>query len=232
MGRKLGDLSAEWESNGDPGSISPPDSAWKDGGGISYGAYQFASNYGVPQEFIRFAQGKGYKYADALAIAGKPGSDQFSNEWKKVASLDPEGFSDMQHQFTKEQYYDAAAREMRELGIDPDKRSDALRQVIWSRKVQYDKNFPELIVTAAAKAGQPLTGISDADLIKNIYEVTLTEPEWTSGAPDYREGLFNRFRGERDTALKWLEEEQRPPPDLAMLCANGTGSSRPAYFDY
>jgi len=37
----LGDLSAKYESSGDPGSVS---SGYQDPGGKSYGAYQLSSN--------------------------------------------------------------------------------------------------------------------------------------------------------------------------------------------
>ena len=46
----LGDLSALYESNGDPGCVS---TGYGDLGGISYGAYQLASNTGSVEEFIR-----------------------------------------------------------------------------------------------------------------------------------------------------------------------------------
>ena len=39
----LGDLSAQYESNGDPGCISD---GYGDAGGKSYGTYQFSSNAG------------------------------------------------------------------------------------------------------------------------------------------------------------------------------------------
>lgn len=45
----LGDLSASYESNGNPGCVS---TGYGDLGGISYGTYQLASNAGSVDAFI------------------------------------------------------------------------------------------------------------------------------------------------------------------------------------
>ena len=47
----LGDLSAKYESSGDPGSVS---SGYQDPGGKSYGAYQLSSNAKSLQSFLNW----------------------------------------------------------------------------------------------------------------------------------------------------------------------------------
>jgi len=53
----LGSLSARYESNGDPGAIGRTEG---DAGGASYGAYQFATNAGVPEAFVAWLGERGY----------------------------------------------------------------------------------------------------------------------------------------------------------------------------
>ena len=49
----LGDLSAQYESNGNPGCISD---GYGDPGGKSYGTYQFSSNAGSLNQFVNYIQ--------------------------------------------------------------------------------------------------------------------------------------------------------------------------------
>ena len=60
----LGDLSKKYESSGDCGTIS---SGYGDAGGKSYGMYQFASNMGVADKYVKWLQDNGYWFGDELA---------------------------------------------------------------------------------------------------------------------------------------------------------------------
>ena len=91
------------------------------------------------------------------------------------------------------------------IGVDVLGRSEALQQAVWSRAVQYGpRNMQELFHDAADIADKSVTVMSDADLIYYIYEVNLTDPEWTAGSPSLRHGLFARFESERQEALAML----------------------------
>lgn len=82
----LGDLSASNESNGNPGCVS---SGAGDLGGISYGAYQLASNAGSVDAFIQWGIDYGDYYRDYA------NSDAFIDQWKSLAEADPQGFLKM-----------------------------------------------------------------------------------------------------------------------------------------
>lgn len=208
--RELGELSAKYESCGDPASVSCSSG---DAGGVSYGVYQFATNCGVPQAFVDWLQEQSEPWANygrVLASSGQPGELTFSACWKDIGETDPVGFGQLQHDYVKAVYYDNAAQLLREqFGFEIESRSEALKQVLWSRAVQYSAHWmPELFQNAADMAEKSLNEIDDADLIANIYEVNLTDPSWTSGSPSLRPGLFNRFENERAEALALLREER------------------------
>jgi len=161
----LGDLSAKYESNGDPGCVAHTPG---DLGGASYGAYQFATAAGIPQDFIRWLLGQGYANAEYLANSGDPGSSSFDEAWQKTAEVDPEEFLRWQWQYVKEYYFDVA---MENLSItwDIESFSEALRQVVWSAAVHYGpKWIVELFEEAEELAG---TTTEPRLLIQAIYEV-------------------------------------------------------------
>ena len=96
----LGDLSASYESNGNPGCVS---SGAGDLGGISYGAYQLASSVGSVDAFIEWGMNQDNfytNYANALNQY-EVNSDGFIGEWKSLANDDYNGFLQMQHDYIK-----------------------------------------------------------------------------------------------------------------------------------
>lgn len=206
----LGDLSANYESNGDPATIS---SGYGDLGGASYGAYQFASNMGVVDDFVAWLASEGYPHADTLVNAGGPGNPFFNQAWIYVADIDRDGFMAKQHEYVMDRYYDSAVWFLERAGYHADKHSNTMQDVIWSRAVQYG---PALIVemfeTAASIIGHPnlsyVDDISfDADMIRSIYLNVCMSDEWTNGSPGLREGLHARFQAECNDALEMLSCE-------------------------
>lgn len=202
----LGELSANYESNGNPATVS---GGQGDAGGISYGAYQFASNMGVPQKFVEWA----LSYPDEnLRNYGRVlsqyeiNSQEFIDTWVSIGNTDPQGFLQLQHDYTKECYYDSGVSNLMDwYGFNIDDHSESLKNVLWSACVQFGsyygtKNFRE----AAELVGEDLSNISDKDLIYNIYEVRLNDMSYSSGSPSLRPGLFGRWRSEREDALEML----------------------------
>ncbi len=141
---KLGSLSAKYESNGNPATIS----SGKDTGGVSYGAYQFSSRYGVPLEFVKWCLTKddskevGERLKAAYELDENTYGENFDSEWKAIAQESPEGFLFLQHSFTKARFYDVVvARLESEIeGFEVDNYTIALKNVIWSRAVQNGVN--------------------------------------------------------------------------------------------
>lgn len=124
----LGDLSALYESNGDPGCVS---NGAGDLGGISYGAYQLASNTGSVDEFIQWGIDYGAYYRDYANSLNQydVNSDAFISQWKYLAEADTQGFLRMQHDYIKSEYYDKACRYLANSGLHADKHSEAFRGI-------------------------------------------------------------------------------------------------------
>lgn len=167
----LGVLSKKYESNGDPGMISTGNG---DSGGASYGAYQFASNFNIPLNFVEFLKNHNTKYHKRLLDAYKKDGNKyganFDNEWKKIAREDNGGFLALQHEFTKQRYYDVTVKSLRdELKFDVEKHSFTLQNVIWSRAVQHG-NPGVLNVIKRAFAGIDIKNATEEELIRAIYK--------------------------------------------------------------
>ncbi len=168
---QLGSLSAKYESNGNPATIS----AGNDTGGVSYGAYQFSSRYGVPLTFVNWciSSGEGVQTGERLKAAYELDEntygENFNAEWKLIAQESPEAFLRLQHSFTKARFYDVVVGKLEKsvAGFDIDNYTIALKNVIWSRAVQNGVNSD--VIT---KAFENLGGFSNQPedvLIKAIY---------------------------------------------------------------
>ena len=181
----LGSLSAKYESNGDPASISEG----KDTGKVSYGAYQFSSYYGVPMEFARWciSSGKGastgQRLIDAFGLDNNTYGENFNATWKAIAAEDAQSFLVLQHNYTKACYYDKMVSKLENQvsGFDIDDYTIAFKNVIWSRAVQQGVNSDVIF-----KAFENLGGFknqSEDTLIKAVYEQSskvVDEPPYAS----------------------------------------------------
>lgn len=168
----LGSLSAKYESNGDPSSISEG----KDTGKVSYGAYQFSSYYGVPMEFARWciSSGEGartgQRLIDAFTLDNNTYGENFNTVWKAIAQEDAQSFLVLQHNYTKSKYYDVMVSKLENQvsGFDIDDYTIAFKNVIWSRAVQQGANS-DVIVKAFDNLGG-FKNQSEDVLIKAVYE--------------------------------------------------------------
>ncbi len=141
---QLGSLSAKYESNGRPDTIS----GGGDYGGVSYGAYQFSSRFDVPKTFFNWciSSGKGVATGERLKAAYELDTntygENFNAEWKKIAQESPESFLALQHGFTKARFYDVVVAKLEQQfeGFEVDNYTIALKNVIWSRAVQNGAN--------------------------------------------------------------------------------------------
>ena len=206
----LGDLSKKYESSGNPGTIS---SGYGDAGGKSYGMYQFASNMGVVDKYVAWLVANGYWFGDELAQY-TVGSNNFDDVWKWLANSDNKGdFAKSQHDFTKAMYYDKACVALLNSGYIVNRHSKAMKDVVWSRAVQYGPyQVPEMFDEACKALGYyNLSYVDhksfDSFMIRAIYLEVCSTPEWTNGSPALREGLYARFASECEDALAMLAQE-------------------------
>lgn len=219
---ELGDLSAQYESNGNPSTVSTGEG---DAGGVSYGTYQLASNVGSVDEFLGWGERAGGYYTDyarALINAGAINSDGFIAKWKELGNADPQGFQKMQHDYMVHAYYEPAKKVLADSYLNLDNHSDALKQVVWSRVVQYGLGshedntgilgmFDDALEMLADRLHIYAPNFSyidhirfDYDLIACIYDVCMTR-EWNNSS--LRDNLNIRFENEKAQALEMLMKE-------------------------
>lgn len=219
--RELGWLSARYESNGNPATVS---GGVGDAGGVSYGSYQMTSQTkqksgkvvvgGTVKNFVAA------KYPDDFKGL-TPGTPAFSAKWKEVAIRDSAAFASAQHQYIKETHYDKTAAGVNALGLDLGKRSSALDNVIWSTSVQHGPGGGTSIVRAAL-AKQIKDGtvgqMTDEDIIKAIYaergrkKANGTLAHFSGNSKAVQAGVAARFVREQADALAALAAEKKEPP--------------------
>ncbi len=201
----LGDLSARYESSGDPGTVS---SGYGDPGGKSYGLYQFSSNAGTLDEYIQWLQDNGYWFGAELA-KHELTSEEFDAAWKWLANSDNRDvFADSQHLYTKQKFYDVAAAYLADNNWNIENHSEVMKDVLWSRAVQYGPGqIVDMWTEAVHAIGYPNLSYVDAanfdyDMIIAIYLKVCSSWDWNHSS--LRDSLNNRFREECNEALSRL----------------------------
>lgn len=203
----LGTLSAKYESNGDPGTVS---GGRGDPGGVSYGAYQFSTNRGSARSFSAWLQRTDPALGRPLAGL-TPGTTAFSNAWKAIARQHPSAFQAAQHQFVGQRYYDVSRSQLesRVPGLDFSQRSRALSDVLWSSSVHHGQSGAVTVFTRAL-AGRDVTRMSDADIITAVYAERGRRDRngelayFSSSSRAVQAGVAQRFVDERNDALRSL----------------------------
>lgn len=203
----LGSLSSKYESNGEAGKIG---NTKGDPGGKSYGAWQLSINSGSLKNFIDWLNANNWEagpflsrhadYENGLIVDHDviPGSKEFDGLWQKAVEKFGDSFLDAQRQFVKQSYYDVTASGLSNTGLDVSKRSNALKQVVWSTSVQHGpKTATNIIQQAAELLGYPNGSYAtDEQLIKAIYQVRgqrIKQDPYLS--EDVRDSVLNRYFG-------------------------------------
>lgn len=187
----LGSLSARYESNGNPATVS---TGKGDIGGVSYGSYQLSTASGHAQKFANwFGQG-----LDKL----KAGTSSFTNKWKELAKKDPEGFQQAQHAYIAENHYKPAVNALKSsTGVDVNQYSDVLKDVVWSIGVQHGAGGSKSIFSRSGIK----PGMSERDIINLLYkERSKVNVYFKSSPRSTKDSVAKRFEKERLDALKRL----------------------------
>ncbi len=252
----LGSVSAKYESNGDPGTVS---SGSGDLGGASYGAYQFAGNFGVPLAFARWCvssgNGKteGQTLLDAYEQDGNKFGAAFSAAWKQLAADDSDGFLRLQRLYVKTQFYDKAAAALMEyFGLDVSKYGIAFQNAVWSRTVQHGlgsysagTGFLGIVKTVNTRLPGGVLGVDEEQLITAIYEesgATSTQgtnamSAATAGGNAWivrqygLEGLYMKYYSGNSSSVQagvYLRLRVRELEDLLTMCKTYGGYAAPA----
>lgn len=212
----LGSLSAKYESNGNPGTISTGEG---DRGGKSYGTYQLASAVGSVRQFLNWMKNSDdpLKRQYGTALDRFPiASANFDALWREIARVDGDTFAQHQHDFIKATYYDVAVEKLREVYFNIEKHSKTMQDVVWSRVVQYGVgNIVEMFEDAKPYIAEYIKGevpnlsyvdavAFDFAIIAGVYDVCMTR-EWNNST--LRDNLNERFRTEKEQATLMLKKE-------------------------
>lgn len=205
---KIGQLSEKYESGG--AGIGTISDGWGDPGGKSYGTYQFSSNAGSLENFVDWLQEKGYWFGAELAKYPLTGDD-FDAAWKWLANSDnAEDFERAQDEYVIEHYYDPAIRILRNIGFNIENHHEVMKQVVFSRAIQYGVgNIEEMWLDALAYLGYPNMSCVDGPnmdraMIEAIYLGVCSSWEWNHS--DVMDSLNNRFRWECEDALDMIPD--------------------------
>lgn len=213
---ELGKLSAEYESNGNPGTVSTGEG---DYGGKSYGTYQLASKVGSVRQFLNWMKNSDdpVKRQYGTALDRFPiASANFDALWHEIARVDGDTFAKQQHDFIKATYYDVAVEKLRGVYFNIEKHSETMQDVIWSRTVQYGvgnivEMFTDALPGIAKNIDGPAPNLSyvdhirfDAAIIDAVYNVCMTR-KWNNTG--LRDSLNQRFVKEKEDAIKMLKAE-------------------------
>ena len=204
----LGELSAKYETGGrGPGVVSTGSG---DPGGVSYGSYQMATKMGVVARFVAQA---GFPWAsDFKGLA--PGTAPFTACWKRIAANETAAFQSAQHAFIKKSHYDLlAAKILADDGIDVNKRSRALQDVVWSTAVQHGGASTMVHKALANVKAKPTDPDFDKQLISAIYAERGRKKAdgnlayFSKSSPSVQSGVSKRFKNEEQDALAMLAKE-------------------------
>lgn len=205
----IGKLSARFESGGDGIAAIGYDST----GGTSYGKYQIASKVGSMKNFLNFLDSEAPDLAKRLRKAGPANTGgrkgAMPNEWRAIASEQPERFEKLQESFIHQSHYKPALEAIEQrTGVDSRKLSTAMREVIWSTAVQHGPAGATRIFERANELSGKATDASyERKLISNVYN--LRSGQFGSSSRQVREAVQNRFKQEKQLALNMLDSSQK-----------------------
>lgn len=199
---RLGVLSAAYESRGAIDAIG-----YDGRGGTSYGTYQIASGVGTMERFLGYLEGKAPDLAVRLAASGPANTGgrggAMAEEWRSIAAEHPNRFEALQHEFISSTHYQPALKSITmTTGEDMSKRSQAVREVLWSTAVQHGPNGASEIFTQALEKLQA-SGQSKSDkaLIEEVYGQRMVQ---FAGRGRLRVAVTSRLADEKESALAML----------------------------
>ena len=201
----LGQLSARFES----GSEGIAAIGYDRNGGTSYGKYQIASRVGSMKKFLGFLDTEAPDLAQRLREAGPANTGSrrggMPNAWRAIAEEQPERFEELQEAFIHESHYKPAVAAIAErTGLDPERLSPAMREVIWSTAVQHGPaGAARLFDRADSLSGAQDAPAYERKLINNVYK--LRAGQFGSSSAQVQTAVQNRFREERLLALNMLD---------------------------
>ena len=201
---ELGQLSARFESGSDGIAAVGYDRV----GGTSYGKYQVSSRAGSLKDFLDFLDTEAPELSRRLRASG-PGNTgsrkgAMPDTWRAIANEQPERFENLQEAFVHQSHYKPALDSIAQrTGLNPDKLSTAMREVIWSTSVQHDPtDAARIFERAHGMSGSPSDPSYERNLINTVY--TIRVGQFSSSDSNTQAAGANRFKQEKALALNML----------------------------
>lgn len=197
----LGLKASKYESNLNPGAISNTSG---DYGGKSYGAWQFSSKTGSLNSFVNWLQGNNGEFYSKLSEAKSKDGNKFGKNfdatWINIALTNKDKFMKLQQDYVKQAYYDKAAQTLKsKFGFDINKRSDALKESLWSTVVQHGVGGTSSIFSKLN------LNKDDASIINDLYnERQKVNIYFRSSSEQVKRSVYNRFTEEKQDMLNML----------------------------
>lgn len=193
----IGFISSKYESGGDGGAVS---SGKGDAGGVSYGVSQFSSTKGSADKFVSWLKNTNPDMASEFKNY-KAGTTEFSNAWKNTFSKYGDSFTNVQKQYTFDNYVKPLADLAKQnLGIDYT-RSTALKELLYSTAIQFGSGSLGL-----SALGNATLGMSDEEIVNASYDKKISNYKnyFKSSSSAVQESVKNRFINERKDVLQLL----------------------------
>jgi type VI secretion system secreted protein VgrG len=210
---RLGDLSMQYETGYGPGkeakAVARVSTGKHDRGGVSYGAYQLASEKGQPQKFLLREGAPWSGRFNDLNPAERGGA--FEKIWKAVAAEDPRAFFDAQHAYIQRTHYDPVVANVRKrTGVDINRLPQAIRDAAWSAAVNHSGDGATIILSDGINNAKRLAAPSSPDFniaaLDLIYDRRTGYVKKNVAGKDGLRGLLNRYPLERKRARGMLNE--------------------------
>lgn len=197
-----GAISAKYESGGR--GVRTVSTGKGDHGGVSYGKHQLASNTGTMDKFLGSQFGAPFvKYFMTGTQRLKPGTPEFTKCYLEVCNKDGEAFEKAQFDFIVSTHYAVQALKLLGSGGHKiDKRSQAVRELVYSTAVQYGPST-SLILNSGVSVDD-----TDEEFIQKVqrYKHDTVDLYFKSSSVDVRRSIKRRTLNEMDDLLEFARK--------------------------
>lgn len=173
-------------------------------GGTSYGLYQIASKVGTMGEFLEFLDDRAPDLSRRLREAGPANTGSRDGKmpkvWQEIAAENPKRFADLQRDFIRDSHYAPASQAIKErTGLDVERQSPVLKEVLWSTAVQHGPAGAARIFAGAVESAKLSGGPFEETLVGQVYERRATQ--FGSSSAGVQAAVQRRFQQERALAM-------------------------------
>lgn len=142
------------------------------------------------------------KLSEAKSRDGNKFGEKFDAVWSSIAFSNRDKFMKNQQDYVKESYYDKAAQNLKsKFGFDINKRSDALKESLWSTVVQHGVGGTSSIFSKLN------LNKDDSSIINDLYnERQKVNIYFRSSSEQVKRSVYNRFTREKQDMLNMLKE--------------------------